>query len=137
MVELGERFQPAFKPDWSADLLLCCNYIGRLAMIRTATAIEAGGFRDGFGRAYRWELLFRLYDRAGVSSASSRVSIIAKIQPWAPGPTSVTPCCSIRESIPGLALGVDGPLDASRLHWRVEQALTVSVILPTTKRSLC
>ena len=30
----------------------------------------------------------------------------------------------------GLALRVDGPPDESRLHWRLEQAPTVSVIIP-------
>jgi O-antigen biosynthesis protein len=31
---LGYRTQPFFKPGWSPDLLRCCNYFGRLLVIR-------------------------------------------------------------------------------------------------------
>ena len=43
------RHEPRFKPDWSPELLLSSNYIGRLAMIRVSAAIGIGGFRDAGG----------------------------------------------------------------------------------------
>src|SRR6202022_1266676 len=42
-----ERHEPRFKPDWSPELLLASNYIGRMAMMRVAAAIALGGFRNG------------------------------------------------------------------------------------------
>lgn len=53
------RHEPHFKPDWSPELLLASNYIGRLAMIRVSTAIAAGGFRQ-CGDAEEWDLFLRL-----------------------------------------------------------------------------
>ena len=57
------RHEPHFKPDWSPELLLAHNYIGRLTMIRHAAAVAVGGFRDGYGRAEEWDLFLRLSRR--------------------------------------------------------------------------
>jgi GT2 family glycosyltransferase len=56
------RHEPHFKPDWSPELLLASNYIGRLAMIRVSAAIAAGGFRQ-CGDAEEWDLFLRLSRR--------------------------------------------------------------------------
>jgi Glycosyl transferase family 2 len=55
-----QRHEPRFKPDWSPELLLAGNYIGRLAMIRVTTALAAGGVNNGCAGAEEWELLLRL-----------------------------------------------------------------------------
>jgi GT2 family glycosyltransferase len=54
-----ERHEPHFKPEWSPELLLAVNYIGRLAMMRVAAATAAGGFSAGDG-VEEWDLLLRL-----------------------------------------------------------------------------
>ena len=51
----SRRYDPHFKPDWSPDLLLTHNYIGRLTMIR----------RDA---ARRWRISRRLRRRGGMGS---------------------------------------------------------------------
>ena len=58
-----ERHEPHFKPEWSPELLLASNYIGRMAMMRVAAATAAGGFRNGRGGrggVEEWDLLLRL-----------------------------------------------------------------------------
>jgi O-antigen biosynthesis protein len=57
---LGTRFDPAFKPDWNADLLLSYNYIASMAVYRTKLAMTAGGYRNGFDEAEDYDLLLRL-----------------------------------------------------------------------------
>ena len=56
----SERHNPRFKPDWSPELLLASNYIGRLAVIRVIKALAVGGFRNGHDGAEEWDLLLRL-----------------------------------------------------------------------------
>jgi len=57
--ERGRRFQPNFKPDWNADLLLSQNYVCHLAMLRTSLVREAGGFRVGFEGSQDHDLFLR------------------------------------------------------------------------------
>jgi GT2 family glycosyltransferase len=56
----NRRHDPRFKPDWSPELLLSYNYIGRLAMIRRDAAMAAGAFRHGSENAEEWDLFLRL-----------------------------------------------------------------------------
>lgn len=58
------RSNPFFKPDWSPDLLLGMNYVGRLWVARKQTVEEVGGFRPGFGEAGEYDLLLRFAERA-------------------------------------------------------------------------
>lgn len=59
----SERHKPRFKPDWSPDLLMAGNYIGRMAVVRIEAAMAAGGFRNGYGNAEEWDLFLRLSRR--------------------------------------------------------------------------
>jgi GT2 family glycosyltransferase len=58
---------PHFKPDWSPELLLSTNYVGRLAFFRRSLAVAHDGFRADRPGAEEWDLLLRLSDvlRAG------------------------------------------------------------------------
>lgn len=55
----GFRFEPFLKPDWSPERLLCHDYIGNLAVIRSSLVRDVGGVRQGFGAARRHDLLLR------------------------------------------------------------------------------
>ena len=46
----GRRIAAHLKPDWSPDLIDCCNYIRHLTVIRREPFDRAGGFRAGFRR---------------------------------------------------------------------------------------
>ena len=58
--ERGERLDPAFKPDWSPELLLAQNYVGHLLAIRTELVRRVGGMRPGFEGSQDHDLLFRI-----------------------------------------------------------------------------
>lgn len=57
--ERGYRFYPAFKPNWSPDLLRSMNYIGHLCVLRADLARKLGGFREGFDGSQDYDLLLR------------------------------------------------------------------------------
>src|SRR5205823_2666893 len=60
--KLGEHgFEaPVFKPDWSPDLFLSCNYVGHLTAVRRDVLEKAGRFRPQFDSAQDYDLLFRV-----------------------------------------------------------------------------
>ena len=128
------RHEPHFKPNWSPELLLAHNYIGRLTMVRQAAAVAAGGFRDGYGRAEEWDLWLRL---------SRRTTRIRRV-----------PCClyhrdetdrpsrngqeerheqavlrdHCEELGPNVAVSKSG--DGYRVVWPVQNAPLVSIVIP-------
>lgn len=61
--EVGERFDPHFKPRWNPDLLLAQNYISHLGVYRTGLVREVGGFREGFDGSQAHDLALRVSDR--------------------------------------------------------------------------
>jgi ADP-heptose:LPS heptosyltransferase/GT2 family glycosyltransferase/SAM-dependent methyltransferase len=59
----GSRSRAFFKPDWSPDLLLSTNYIGRFFVVRKALAAETGVIDYHSGRAGFYDLLLRMTER--------------------------------------------------------------------------
>lgn len=57
--ELGERFDPHFKPGWNPDLLLSQNYICHLTVLNAALVKRLGGFRLGVEGSQDHDLLLR------------------------------------------------------------------------------
>ncbi|MGE5212423.1 MAG: glycosyltransferase family 2 protein, partial [Nitrospirota bacterium] len=53
---------PVFKPDWSPDFFLSCNYIGHLTAIRRDIVHKAGGFRSEFDSAQDYDLFLRVVE---------------------------------------------------------------------------
>jgi GT2 family glycosyltransferase len=60
--ELGRRTAPFCKPDWSPDLLMSCNYVTHLLVVRRSLLVGLGGLRAGFDGAQDYDLLLRLAD---------------------------------------------------------------------------
>lgn len=58
--EMGRRFDPYFKPDWDADLLLSQNYLCHFTMLDSAVVESVGGFREGFEGAQDHDLFLRV-----------------------------------------------------------------------------
>ena len=56
----GRRVEPFCKPDWSPDLLLSCNYITHLLVVRKSTIERVGGLRPEYDGAQDYDLLLRL-----------------------------------------------------------------------------
>jgi GT2 family glycosyltransferase len=62
--EFGEHSDPFFKPDWSPEHLLACNYLGPFTLIRTSLVREVGGYREEFADAVDYDLALRCVTRA-------------------------------------------------------------------------
>jgi O-antigen biosynthesis protein len=53
---------PIFKPDWSPDYFLSCNYICHLTLIRRDLVRKIGGFRSEFDGAQDYDLFLRIIE---------------------------------------------------------------------------
>jgi GT2 family glycosyltransferase len=53
---------PIFKPDWSPDYFLSCNYICHFTLIRAAVLKKVGGFRSEFDGAQDYDLFLRVIE---------------------------------------------------------------------------
>jgi ADP-heptose:LPS heptosyltransferase/GT2 family glycosyltransferase len=60
-----QRIQPFFKPDFSPELLLSMNYLGRLCCASSALVQAAGFTPQGFGAAGDYDASLRLSEKAG------------------------------------------------------------------------
>jgi GT2 family glycosyltransferase len=61
--ESGKRTSPAFKPGWSPDLALSCNYLNHFSVYRRSLLEEVGGWRRGFDGAQDLDLVQRFSER--------------------------------------------------------------------------
>ncbi len=59
----GRRLKPFFKPDWSPNLLLACNYIAHLSVYRSSLLEQIGGFRSAFDGSQDYDLILRASER--------------------------------------------------------------------------
>lgn len=57
--ELGNRFAPQFKPDWSPELLLSYMYFSHVKAIRAEIYRSIGGMRTGFEGSQDYDLALR------------------------------------------------------------------------------
>lgn len=54
---------PIFKPDWSPDYFLSCNYICHFTIVRADVLKHVGGFRSEFDGAQDYDLFLRIIER--------------------------------------------------------------------------
>ncbi|EGO2587437.1 glycosyltransferase family 2 protein [Enterococcus faecalis] len=81
----GNRSDPAFKPDWSPDLLLGTNYISHLGVYRRSILEEIGGFRKGYEGSQDYDLVLRFTEK----TTKERIKHIPKVlYYWRMLPTS-------------------------------------------------
>lgn len=59
----GRRYDPYFKPDWNADLLLGQNCVSHLGVYARDLLQAAGGFREGLEGSQDWDLALRCSER--------------------------------------------------------------------------
>jgi GT2 family glycosyltransferase/glycosyltransferase involved in cell wall biosynthesis len=58
----NRRCDPSFKPDWSPDYFMSCNYLGS-STVRRSIVDGVGGFKSGFGMAAEYDLLLRVTEQ--------------------------------------------------------------------------
>ncbi|HGZ4987606.1 TPA: glycosyltransferase family 2 protein [Enterococcus faecalis] len=81
----GNRSDPAFKLDWSPDLLLGTNYISHLGVYRRSILEEIGGFRKGYEGSQDYDLVLRFTEK----TTKERIKHIPKVlYYWRMLPTS-------------------------------------------------
>jgi GT2 family glycosyltransferase len=59
----GSRCHPFFKPDWSPDLILSMNYVGRSFAARKSLIDDIGGIRSEYGVEQTYDLVLRAAER--------------------------------------------------------------------------
>jgi O-antigen biosynthesis protein len=59
----GRRCHPFFKPAWSPDLLLSCNYIRHFAVYRNTILQQTDGFRQGLKESCHYDLVLRFTEK--------------------------------------------------------------------------
>jgi len=69
----GYRRSPFFKPDWSHDLLLSCDYIGPACVLRRERITEIGGLLPGYESLASYELYLRM------SEHTQKIYHVAKV----------------------------------------------------------
>jgi GT2 family glycosyltransferase len=129
----SRRYEPRFKPDWSPEFLLSSNYIGRLAVIRIATAKQVGAFRDGFDDEEEWDLFLRL------SRTSAKVCRLPRCLYHRGGASAGTGAsgAALRDHVEALGLAhpvvtrnVSPLVDSHRIEWEVRPRPLVSIVIP-------
>jgi len=68
--ERGRRMDPFFKPDWSPDMFLSCNYLCHFSVIRKKVLDKIGGFMPGYDGSQDYDLFLRateIIDEARIS----------------------------------------------------------------------
>jgi glycosyltransferase involved in cell wall biosynthesis len=140
----GNRSDPAFKPDWSPDLLLGTNYISHLGVYRKTILEEIGGFRKGYEGSQDYDLVLRFTEK----TTAARIKHIPKVlYHWRMLPTST----AVDQSSKGYAFeaglkavqdalvrrGIKGHATHGRanglydVYYEIEKEELVSIIIPT------
>ncbi|WP_176219502.1 glycosyltransferase [Chromobacterium haemolyticum] len=134
---MGERFLPAFRPDFSPEYLRSMDYIGDAVAFSTTALSMLGGFQPYPG-AYNFDALLRLFELQG-SHVIGHVDDMLLSLPWRhpdQQPLCLASCqvaleehakrCDQSASVgPGL---VDGSF---HFEYQVQGSPLVSIIIPT------
>lgn len=123
---------PLFKPDWSPELALAWNYVGRPVAMRVAPLVACGGLRTLPGGDWEHDLVLRVTEQtqrvAHVAEVLCHRHRDADIGAGAAGPAAVVDALRRREEDADVA---PGPLPGT---WHVRRRLagrpSVSVIVP-------
>jgi glycosyltransferase involved in cell wall biosynthesis/predicted SAM-dependent methyltransferase len=124
------RSNPRFRPSWSPETLLGANYLAQSFAIRLRRLQFAGGVRNSYGEAMRWDLLLR----AGLDT--DRVVRVPRVLTHLRRRRDVVDANGVRavqefldsRNVPAVA---ELTSDTVRLRWNLEQWPSVSIVIPT------
>ena len=141
--EKGGRRDPFFKPDYSPDMFLSCNYLIHLTVIRKSLVDKVRGFRVGYDGSQDYDLFLRVLEH------TDKIAHIPKIlYHWRMTETSAAASTSAKTyayeaAKKGLADALkrrgieiegvyDGLLPSSyRVKYKINGNPKVSIIIPT------
>lgn len=118
---------PFFKPDWSPDLLIATDYIGRLWTAAAGVVARAGLSRDSLAEHGNHDVVLRLTEHA---HCIGHVPLVLCESTPHPADRSAVQRALVRR-------GIAGQVETGRVQgsWHIRQALPhlplVSVIIPT------
>ena len=136
------RYDPTFKPDWSPDTFLSCNYVCHFTVVRKTIIDSIGWFRDGYDGSQDYDLVLRVSEqttnikripkilyhwRAAVASVASDPYV--KPYAYVAAKKALADHCN-RLGIPaevfdGMSIG------SYRIKYRVRPSQRVTIIIPT------
>jgi len=61
--DAGSRKDPFFKPDWSPEMFLSCNYLCHFSVIKKSLLDIIGGFRQGYDGSQDYDLFLRTLEK--------------------------------------------------------------------------
>jgi glycosyltransferase involved in cell wall biosynthesis/GT2 family glycosyltransferase/SAM-dependent methyltransferase len=146
MDETGRCYDPQFKPDWSAELLLAYNYINHFTCVRRSVFERVGRLRIGYEGSQDYDLLLR------VVSQTDRIYHVPQVlYHWRALATSTAASASVKPIVEtsgrraledhlqrlGIAATVYQPEYAARLRLPINQldwadtGPMVGIIIPT------
>jgi GT2 family glycosyltransferase/glycosyltransferase involved in cell wall biosynthesis len=133
----GRRHSLLLKPDWSPEMLLGHNYIGRLCLIRQRLLCAAGGFNAAFGDAQEYDAFLRIVE------TTQRVRRLPKCLYHRDAetngldqspPTSRLHARAVQDHLRRRGYHAICEAHAGRTHritWTIEDPPLVSIIIPT------
>lgn len=147
--EIGQRYQPTFKPQWSPDLFTTHNVIVSSGIYNTSLAKNVGGFRNGFEGAEAWDFSLRMKEKTSPTHIRHipyvlyhrRVPILTEAEVNISEETVIK---SERKALEGHFNRCQASVTLSRLdsgYWRVQRYLQTpfpraSLIIPTKNQSI-
>jgi len=141
--EKGRRRDPFFKPDYSPDMFLSCNYICHLSVIRKSLVDKVGGFRLGYDGSQDYDLFLRVLEH------TDKIAHIPKIlYHWrmirtsAASSTSAKPYAyeaakkALADAMRRRGIEIEGVYDglwlgSYRIKYKIKGNPKVSIIIPT------
>jgi len=142
----GRRISPFFKPDWSPNLLLSCNYVAHLLTYRRSLVAELGGFRSEFDGSQDYDLILRASERTArighiplplyswrMISGSAAASERAKPYAYEAAATALAEAMDRRKML-GRVEDTDVP-GIYRARPGLREQPLVSIIIPTRDKS--
>ena len=144
LIEVGFD-APLFKPDWSPDFFLSCNYLCHFVTVRRELVLRVGGFRSEFDSAQDYDFLFRVIEQTDRIHHIPRVlyhwrrsGSSSAISPWQkPGQLNAARRAIDehlqRKGIRG-HVAIDWRTHAYRVKRELIEARKISVIIPAGER---
>jgi O-antigen biosynthesis protein len=135
------RFAPFFKPDWSPELLISCNYVTHFTVIRKKLIVEANGFKTEMDGAQDWDLFLKISERTNnifhipkilyhwrasdkscsLNTFNKNYAIDAQIKAL----QSHFKRCQVQASVSSSSSG------AIKINWNTMSEIKLSIIIPT------
>ncbi|MCC6312613.1 MAG: glycosyltransferase [Thermomicrobiales bacterium] len=135
--EVGTRWDPFFKPDWSPELHLALDYFGPLTLYRRSLLDAIGNLDGGHPGAELYDLALRATERAAAIRHLPR--LLASRRSMAGAPASVTPQAPMQAAVASalerrrIAASVEpgNRLDTLRVRYDITDSPGVTVVMPS------